>query len=96
MTSLSFLCFVGSDVIPDTVHHVVCRVDPSKQPRWMSTSFPAITDEVHEGGSARTTHAEVASQLLKERKQQLLVHLVDHFEVDGRRWLVVMVVAVSI
>jgi len=70
---------IGSDVIPDTVHHVVCRVDPSKHPLQGEATYPAITDEVHL--KPLRNSLEETSQRVKERKQHLLVHLVDKYEV---------------
>jgi hypothetical protein len=94
--------YLGSDVIPDTVHHVVCRVDPSKPlklPQGQEAPYPAITDEVHlkqqlqrgnsssssssGSSSSSSSPAEEISQRVKERKQHLLVHLVDKYEVSS-------------
>ncbi len=82
--------YIGSDVIPDTVHHVVCRVDPSKPLQGQEAHYPAITDEVHlkqqsqrgNSSSSSSSPAEEISQRVKERKQHLLVHLVDKYEVS--------------
>lgn len=37
----------GQDSVPDTVHHVVCRVDPSTMPVWKTLSQHWNTDGVH-------------------------------------------------
>ena len=37
----------GEDSVPDTVHHVVLRIDPRKDQLWKSLKGPIATDGVH-------------------------------------------------
>lgn len=37
----------GQDSVPDTVHHVVCRVNPVTMSQWKSLTKPWATDGVH-------------------------------------------------
>lgn len=38
----------GQDSVPDTVHHVVCRVNPISMSMWKNLSTHWTTDGVHE------------------------------------------------
>lgn len=38
----------GEDSVPDTVHHVVLRVNPQKDSTWKTVSHPIKTDNVHQ------------------------------------------------
>jgi ATP-dependent RNA helicase DDX1 len=68
----------GKDAIPDSVHHVVYRVNLKQQSE--KRKHDAITDGVHVGkaGSAR----ERQSQELKEMKQHVLLEIVDKFNMS--------------
>ncbi len=37
----------GEDSVPDTVHHVVFRIDPREDLEWKSLKRSIKTDEVH-------------------------------------------------
>ena len=39
----------GQDSVPETVHHVVCRVDPVTMTLWKNLKAPWTTDGVHHG-----------------------------------------------
>lgn len=39
----------GQDSVPDTVHHVVVRVDPKNDQTWRSLKRCIQTDGVHDG-----------------------------------------------
>lgn len=68
----------GVDSVPDTVHHVIYRIDPIKCGHIMPFSIQSITDQVH-----LDTHDihELNSQQIKVIKQQVLLHIIDKFQV---------------
>lgn len=37
----------GQDSVPDTVHHVVCSVDPTQMDQWKTLNSHCDTDGVH-------------------------------------------------
>lgn len=38
----------GEDAVPETVHHVVCMVDPLKDTTWHNIKIHVQTDGVHQ------------------------------------------------
>ena len=36
----------GEDAVPETVHHVVCLVDPQKDRSWQNAPEARLTDKV--------------------------------------------------
>eukprot|EP01036_Dinobryon_divergens_P027134 gene27134-35856_t len=76
----------GFESLPEAVHHVVYRVDPSVAPQDVdlkACQVRAITDGVHEpssDGSFSLEKDEALSQELKELKQQLLVRIIDKYQ----------------
>jgi ATP-dependent RNA helicase DDX1 len=80
----------GTDTVPDTVHHVLVRVQPEKDCHYCAAApHPAVTDKLHpESGGGKRAVAVTASssraeksQALKCIKQHMLVKLIDQFEV---------------
>lgn len=85
----------GTDCVPETVHHVLVRVDPTKDLEYCKTAHhPAVTDGLHvdiaSGGAKvsglkrplmQSASREERSQAIKEIKQHLLVKLIDKYEV---------------
>lgn len=57
----------GEDSIPETVHHVVVRVDPRKDTTWRSLQTHITTDGVHEKDrwSLDTPNEERLSEAVK-------------------------------
>jgi len=44
----------GQDSVPDTVHHVVCMVDPRRETFWKTMPNHWETDGVHKGDRINT------------------------------------------
>lgn len=83
----------GFESVPETVHHVVYRVDPDRDLYFKDAGvYPSITDEVHTaqelnnggagGGDKKRADKNVLSQQIKEIKPQLLVKLIDKFQMS--------------
>lgn len=43
----------GEDAVPETVHHVVCMVDPLKDTTWHNMKNHVQTDAVHQKDNVR-------------------------------------------
>lgn len=74
----------GKDSVPETVHHVIYRVDPIRD-RYLlkNTKTPSITDNVHISGNTNSLPSnELESLEIKEIKQQILVGIIDKFKVS--------------
>lgn len=76
----------GKDSIPESVHHVVVRVDPLHYHRVTSDAKKvAILDGVHVFSDADRKNndflMETQSKMIKEMKLQTLIHIIDKFEV---------------
>lgn len=69
----------GKDAIPDSVHHVVYRIDISK-PIPGTRQAKAVTDGVHLPNSSSSK--EQNSQKIKEMKQHALLNIVDKFNMS--------------
>lgn len=79
----------GQDSVPDTVQHVVVRIDPTDSAWWTSPpANPIPTDKVHEKTNNALDHTslnlnrEDKSYLLKQLKPQILVRLLDSLKMD--------------
>jgi len=78
----------GPDSVPETVHHVVYRVDFDRDAaRFASAATASITDEVHKGIGASAAKEEIASKQVKELKQQALIGILDAFHVNILQFL---------
>jgi ATP-dependent RNA helicase DDX1 len=72
----------GFDSVPDTVHHVVYRIDPLRDVTIMKRArIPAITDNVHVLVNGNTNSMDYKSQQVKEIKMHLLVEIIDKYNV---------------
>ena len=74
----------GIDSVPDTVHHVVYRVHPERDAGLLTAPTvrgKAVTDNVHAGGKSDTDE-DKNSQLLKELKYQVLLGILDKFDMS--------------
>jgi ATP-dependent RNA helicase DDX1 len=70
----------GANAIPDTVHHVVYRLDFARDCELMRRAkVPSIVGNVHVPG--KIPPEELSSQQVKELKQQILVGILDSFKV---------------
>jgi ATP-dependent RNA helicase DDX1 len=71
----------GVDSVPDTVHHVIYRIDTIRDSTLLKTCrTKAITDGVHTNDNKDT--ADVNSQQLKEIKMQVLLGIIDKFKMS--------------
>ena len=72
----------GKDAIPETVHHVVYRLDLSKNlpKRVGGPRHDAITDGVHVKNTGG--NKEKQSQRIKEMKQHVLLEIIDKFQMS--------------
>ncbi|XP_076109926.1 ATP-dependent RNA helicase DDX1-like [Mytilus galloprovincialis] len=75
----------GADAVPETVHHVVCNVDPTNDPRWKSLQKHIQTDEVHSRDkiSANSNTAETLSEAIKILKGEYVVTAIDEHNMDA-------------
>lgn len=72
----------GVDSVPETVHHVVYQVDLARDAALRESPRAApITDDVHPAGQ-QLDAGEASSQMLKEIKMQVLVGIIDKFQVS--------------
>jgi ATP-dependent RNA helicase DDX1 len=72
----------GVDSVPDTVHHVVFRIDPKKDYSTVLSQYGAIkviTDQVHVGSM---TVEDQYSQQVKELKQRIVLAIIDKFQMS--------------
>ncbi|KAF8064578.1 DDX1 [Scenedesmus sp. PABB004] len=76
----------GKDAVPETVDHVLVRVDPAADGSWLQTTPKVFTDGVHAldtvGPASRTP--EAASEGVKRLKQRLLARLLDAHAAAGQ------------
>jgi len=76
----------GHDSVPDTVHHVVCRVDPTRDRSW-SKLHPrerVQTDGIHEGDNLQPTSLtpEMKSEAVKILKGEYLLKAICELKMD--------------
>jgi ATP-dependent RNA helicase DDX1 len=84
----AWLDLKGQEAVPETVHHVLLRVnpDPAAEPalaeRWRKRDTRLRTDGVHDGdfNPQQPQREETRSEALKRLKPQLLVELIEKFE----------------
>lgn len=74
----------GEDSVPETVHHVVCIVDPRKDSSWMNLSRHIVTDAVHERDNVRpgATTPETLSEAVKLLKGEYVVRAIQQQNMD--------------
>jgi ATP-dependent RNA helicase DDX1 len=71
----------GFESVPETVHHVVYRVDPVRDAIFKEGALhSSVTDEVHQP-SDLTDRKHASSQAVKEIKPHVLLKLIDKFQV---------------
>jgi len=95
-TEATWVDLKGKDSVPDTVHHVVFRIDPDYKVPWQGKELavhaknPAqkvLTDNVHQKpsmSSADRAHPKMLknSEHVKEVKPQLVVKIADSFKMN--------------
>uniref|UniRef100_A0A023GNS0 ATP-dependent RNA helicase n=1 Tax=Amblyomma triste TaxID=251400 RepID=A0A023GNS0_AMBTT len=74
----------GEDSVPETVHHVVCIVDPRKDTSWMNVSRHVVTDGVHERDNVRpgASTPETLSEAVKILKGEYTVRAIQQQKMD--------------
>ncbi|XP_054167178.1 ATP-dependent RNA helicase Ddx1-like [Oppia nitens] len=74
----------GEDSIPDTVHHVVYRIDPLKDMLWKSLKTTYKTDGVHTKDrlNYNQPNKETLSEAIKSLKGHYVVKAIDALNID--------------
>lgn len=74
----------GEDAVPETVHHVVCVVDPQKDTRWHSLRRHVQTDGVHAKDNVRpgVSTPETFSEAVKMLKGEYCIKAIDEHQMD--------------
>uniref|UniRef100_A0A182WCL7 ATP-dependent RNA helicase n=1 Tax=Anopheles minimus TaxID=112268 RepID=A0A182WCL7_9DIPT len=74
----------GEDAVPETVHHVVCMVDPQKDITWQSMRTHIQTDGVHARDNVRpgSNTAETLSEAVKMLKGEYTLKAIDEHNMD--------------
>jgi ATP-dependent RNA helicase DDX1 len=71
----------GKDAVPETVHHVVVRVDPRADTSWKERDTKVTTDGVHaDSFNPKKISEETMSEAVKRLKPHLLVKLVEKYQ----------------
>lgn len=72
----------GAESVPETVHHVVYKVDLKRDAYLLEgVKTAAVLDGVHEDSATGHVHAS-ASRTLKELKPQVLLGIIDRFDMS--------------
>ncbi|XP_058832417.1 ATP-dependent RNA helicase Ddx1-like [Topomyia yanbarensis] len=74
----------GEDAVPETVHHVVCYVDPQKDTSWWAQRKHITTDGVHAKDNVRpgSNTAETLSEAVKILKGEYTVNAINEHNMD--------------
>ncbi|XP_065077898.1 ATP-dependent RNA helicase Ddx1 [Ochlerotatus camptorhynchus] len=74
----------GEDAVPETVHHVVCMVDPQKDNGWQSLRQHIQTDGVHAKDNVRpgSNTAETLSEAIKMLKGEYTLNAINEHNMD--------------
>jgi len=81
----------GVDSVPETVHHVVFRVNLARDAHLLeSGKTQAVTDGIHDPVPKLKAERELSSQRLKEIKMHVLVGIIDKFQVRDNAWCSIM------
>ncbi|XP_055693754.1 ATP-dependent RNA helicase Ddx1 [Lutzomyia longipalpis] len=74
----------GEDAVPETVHHVVVRVDPQKDTTWHNMRQRIQTDGVHAQDNVRpgNSTAETLSEAVKILKGDYCVRAIEEHNMD--------------
>lgn len=74
----------GEDAVPETVHHVVVKVDPQKDRSWENLRKHVTTDGVHARDNVRSGNntAETLSEALKILKGEYCVRAINEHKMD--------------
>ncbi|KFM61557.1 ATP-dependent RNA helicase DDX1, partial [Stegodyphus mimosarum] len=74
----------GEDSVPETVHHVVCMVDPKTDTSWRNLKRPIKTDEVHAKDNTRfgSNTPEMFSEAVKLLKGEYVITAINEHKMD--------------
>ncbi|RWS29841.1 ATP-dependent RNA helicase DDX1-like protein [Leptotrombidium deliense] len=74
----------GEDSVPETVHHIVLRVDPREDFFWKSLKRQIVTDGVHAKDHLNYSqpNAETLSEAVKKMKGEFVVKAIDSLKID--------------
>uniref|UniRef100_A0A8D8MUA2 ATP-dependent RNA helicase n=3 Tax=Culex pipiens TaxID=7175 RepID=A0A8D8MUA2_CULPI len=74
----------GEDAVPETVHHVVCMVDPQKDASWQAMRAHVTTDGVHAKDNVRpgSNTAETLSEAIKMLKGEYTLRAINEHQMD--------------
>ncbi|XP_017863902.1 PREDICTED: ATP-dependent RNA helicase Ddx1 [Drosophila arizonae] len=74
----------GEDAVPETVHHVVCMVDPKIDTSWQQLRQSIRTDGVHDHDNIHPTNLspETLSQAVKLLKGEYCIRAIDQHKMD--------------
>lgn len=74
----------GEDAVPETVHHVVCVVDPQKDTSWQSLRRHVQTDGVHAKDNVRPglSTPETFSEAIKMLKGEYCIKAIEEHKMD--------------
>ncbi|KAH8314855.1 hypothetical protein KR074_005377 [Drosophila pseudoananassae] len=74
----------GEDAVPETVHHVVCMVDPHADSSWQSLRQAIRTDGVHDRDNVHPSNhsQETFSQAVKLLKGEYCVYAIEKHRMD--------------
>jgi len=77
----------GEDSVPETVHHVVFRVDPRKDKTWSGIKRQIKTDGVHDQDClhSKNMEAECLSEAIKILKGEYVLQAIDKLSIDNER-----------
>ncbi|XP_048576898.1 ATP-dependent RNA helicase DDX1-like [Nematostella vectensis] len=75
----------GQDSVPETVHHVVCHVDPLVDTSWVNLKKKVKTDGVHAKDNIKpnSQSPESLSEAVKILKAEYLVKAIDEHKMDS-------------
>jgi len=72
----------GQDAVPETVHHVVVKVDPGRDPGWRQYRNRITTDGVHARDRLDQGSKEEFSEAVKLMKAEYAVRAIDEHNMD--------------
>ncbi|XP_020905751.1 ATP-dependent RNA helicase DDX1 isoform X2 [Exaiptasia diaphana] len=70
----------GQDSVPETVHHVVCHIDPRSDMTWKNLKNP--TDGIHKKDKITGQTPEALSEAVKMLKAEYLKRAIDEHKMD--------------
>ncbi|XP_074644951.1 ATP-dependent RNA helicase DDX1-like [Tubulanus polymorphus] len=74
----------GQDSVPETVHHVVCQIDPTKDTSWKTLNKHVCTDGVHESDNLNPGNytQEMLSEAVKMLKGEYLLRCIKEHKIE--------------